>query len=172
MPYIIKPVEDGFKVCKQDDKKVCFSKKGLPKNRAKKQMAAIGISESTGGAAVEGYGKDKFIAQLDRLKFSPEAYLMVAKRVAKREGYDPEKVSFAMNNDNKLRYDSPDGPVYFGKAGYGDYIIWLFEERNNNVPKGFADQKRRVFRKSHGAMTKKYNLGKYSANELAINILW
>jgi hypothetical protein len=123
-------------------------------------------------AAIEGYGKDKFMRQLEKVGFSPEAYLMVARRVAEREGYDPAKLDFASNNDNKLVYDSPEGKRYFGKAGYGDYLLWLFEERNNSVPKGFADSKRYVFRKSHSAISKKYNLGKYSPNELAINILW
>jgi hypothetical protein len=119
-----------------------------------------------------GRSSDKFMRQLHQLKLSPEAYLEVAKAVAKREGYDPDRLEFALNNDNKLVYDSPEGKRYFGKAGYGDYIIYLYEERNNSVPQGFADKKRRVFRKSHGAMSKKYNLGKYSPNELAINILW
>jgi DNA adenine methylase len=45
MPYIIKEVIDGYKVCKKDDKSECFSKKGLPLKRAKKQMIAINISE-------------------------------------------------------------------------------------------------------------------------------
>lgn len=45
MPYTIKKVEDGYKVCKKDDKSVCFSKEGLPLERAKKQMTAINISE-------------------------------------------------------------------------------------------------------------------------------
>jgi hypothetical protein len=45
MPYMIKEVSDGYKVCKKDDKSECFSKKGLPLKRAKKQMTAINISE-------------------------------------------------------------------------------------------------------------------------------
>lgn len=45
MPYTIKKVKDGYKVCKKSDKTVCFSKKGLPLERAKKQMTAINISE-------------------------------------------------------------------------------------------------------------------------------
>lgn len=45
MPYIIKEVSDGYKVCKKDDKSECFSKKGLPLARAKRQMTAINISE-------------------------------------------------------------------------------------------------------------------------------
>ena len=45
MPYIIKEVTDGYKVCKKDNNSECFSKKGLPLKRAKKQMTAINISE-------------------------------------------------------------------------------------------------------------------------------
>jgi DNA adenine methylase len=42
---MIKEVIDGYKVCKKDDESECFSKKGLPLKRAKKQMTAINISE-------------------------------------------------------------------------------------------------------------------------------
>jgi hypothetical protein len=46
MPYELKKVKkDKFKVCKKDDKKICFSKKGLPKKTAVKQMYAIKASE-------------------------------------------------------------------------------------------------------------------------------
>jgi len=45
MPYTIKKVKDGYKVCKKNNKSECFSKKGLPLERAKKQMIAINISE-------------------------------------------------------------------------------------------------------------------------------
>jgi hypothetical protein len=322
MPYIIKKIDGGYKVCKVDEPNKCFSKKPIPKSRAIKQLRAIGMNEHKGGAIntddfVEGYGKpstgkpinnllynrikeevykknpkhslyrsaliqklyqseggqyeegglpkmnikkwfkqdwislndylrgdivpcgdnnakeyneyplcrpkaiadklskkeiktmieektkigekplktadvigredlnikptntgmgrfhiDKFIKQLMDIKLNPDIYLDVAKRVAKREGYDPDKLSLAVNNDNKLKYESPEGIKYFGKAGYGDYIIWSYLERNNEVPKGYADMKRNVFRKSHGAMSKKYDLGKYSPNELAIKVIW
>lgn len=49
MPYIIRPAtekgEKGFKVCKQDDRKRCFSKHPLPIETAKKQRTAIILSE-------------------------------------------------------------------------------------------------------------------------------
>lgn len=115
---------------------------------------------------------DKFIDQLIHMNFPPESYLQVAKRVAKREGYDPKKLSYANNNNNKLVYDSPEGKKYFGKAGYGDYIIWLFKENNDETKKGYADIKRNVFHKSHSKISDLYNLGKYSPNELALRILW
>lgn len=45
MPYIIKKVKTGFKVCKKNQSNVCFSKKGIPMKRAKKQLIAINLSE-------------------------------------------------------------------------------------------------------------------------------
>ena len=50
MAYIIKPSKEGnkkgYKVCKEEEKKKCFSKHPLPLERAKKQVKAILISES------------------------------------------------------------------------------------------------------------------------------
>jgi hypothetical protein len=48
MSYEIKKVtspKDTFKVCKQDDMKTCFSKRGLPYKNALGQMRAIILSE-------------------------------------------------------------------------------------------------------------------------------
>lgn len=45
MPYIVKNVADGYKVCKKDEPAKCFSKKPLPKERAVKQRIAIIISQ-------------------------------------------------------------------------------------------------------------------------------
>lgn len=119
-----------------------------------------------------GMGKDKFVKQLENLEFPVDTYLQIAKNIAAKEGYDPTKLSLANNNDNKLKYESPEGIKYFGKAGYGDYIIWSFKEQKGIVKKGYSDIKRNVFRKSHGEITKIHKLGKYSPNELAIKILW
>lgn len=45
MPYKIKKVARGYKVCKARNPKKCFSNHPLPLARAKKQMTAINISE-------------------------------------------------------------------------------------------------------------------------------
>jgi len=45
MPYTIKRVADGYKVCKETDTNTCFSKRGLPYDNALRQMRAIIISE-------------------------------------------------------------------------------------------------------------------------------
>ena len=47
MPYKIIPQKSvGYKVCRKDETSRCFSKKGLPYDRALAQMRAIIISEN------------------------------------------------------------------------------------------------------------------------------
>ena len=144
---------------------------GTEEFNVKPSLTGLGRDESRRLRSAPLHG-DKFVKQLKKVKLSVEDYLKEAKKLAKESGYDPNKISLAMNNDNKLKYETPDGIEYFGKAGYGDFIIWSHKERNKQVPLGTADKKRNTFRKSHGAMTKKYKLGKFSPNELAINIIW
>ncbi len=49
MPYILKEAQKegkkGFKVCKKDEPKKCFSKNPLPKETAQRQRTAIILSE-------------------------------------------------------------------------------------------------------------------------------
>lgn len=45
MPYLLKKIKNGYKVCKKDDSK-CFSKKPLTKSTATRQMKAIYANES------------------------------------------------------------------------------------------------------------------------------
>ena len=45
MPYIIKRVPRGYKVCKQSNTDMCFSRRPLPLSRAQKQRTAISLSE-------------------------------------------------------------------------------------------------------------------------------
>ena len=46
MPYeLVLSPDGGYKVCKLNDPKKCFSKKGIPKKRAVKQLKAIEMSE-------------------------------------------------------------------------------------------------------------------------------
>lgn len=54
MPYFIKKVKDGFKVCKTEEPKQCFSKKPLTKTKAKKQKTAIILSELKGSSKLVG----------------------------------------------------------------------------------------------------------------------
>lgn len=45
MPYFLKEVKDGYKVCKVFEANKCFSNKPLTKDNAEKQIKAIGINE-------------------------------------------------------------------------------------------------------------------------------
>jgi hypothetical protein len=95
-----------------------------------------------------------------------EEFLRKAKQAAKRTGYDPTKLSLATDGVHKLTYDSPEGIRHFGRRDYGDFIWYSKDDPM------IAEKKRKTFRLSHGKISKIYNLGKYSKNELAINILW
>jgi len=44
MPYIVKKVPGGYKICKKADVNRCFSKKPLTREMAIKQLKAIGWS--------------------------------------------------------------------------------------------------------------------------------
>ncbi len=50
MPYYIKKVKEGYKVCKKEQHDKCFSNKPLSLETAQKQMKAIGMNEHKGGA--------------------------------------------------------------------------------------------------------------------------
>lgn len=119
-----------------------------------KQLAEM--NKTVTGAGVE---------EPPNLMMPEKAYLKKAKSKAKASGYDPKKLMLCDDGKHKLDYDG----VKFGALGYGDHIIYSYLEKQGEVEKGLASKKRRVFRKSHGAMK---DSGKMSANQLAINILW
>jgi hypothetical protein len=56
MPYIIKKVKSGFKVCKKNKPSECYSKKGLTKKMAMKQRTAINLSELGLSKPMKGRG--------------------------------------------------------------------------------------------------------------------
>lgn len=95
-----------------------------------------------------------------------QEFLKAAKQAAKRTGYDPALLELSGDGTHKLVYKSPNGIRRFGRRGYGDFIYYSKFEPE------IAAKKRNTYRKSHGAITTKYGLDKYSPNELSINILW
>ena len=186
MPYFIKKVKDGYKVCLRSEPKKCFSTNGIPLENAIKQEHAIEMNEhfegegktKTGMLGLSDYAKsptfktDTFQKQLTSLGINPDDYLTTVKHLAKKYNYDPDKISFCLDGKHKIVYDSERGPVKFGAVSYGDFIIWKFLEKHGKAPKGLADTKRAVFVKSHKAMVKDYGVGDLSPNTLAIRILW
>jgi len=169
MPYSLVEFPDGYRV-QTDGTGEFHSTDAMPLARAKRQLTALNISLK--GGAVQR--NPKFYKQLRDADIDPMAYLKKARAFAKRMNYDPKDLDFADNDVNKLQIKAPDGSIRrFGRVGYGDFLIWSHKEARGEVPKGYADQKRRVFRKSHIAMSKKRGItDEYAPNNLAINILW
>lgn len=99
-------------------------------------------------------------------------YLKQARAKARKFGYDPSALTLAEDGVHKLCIEHDGKKICFGRAGYGDFLIWTRLEREGMAPKGTAQQKRRVFRKSHSAMKGDWKSNPYSKNNLALNILW
>ena len=93
-------------------------------------------------------------------------FLKDAKRQALASGYNPDFLELAKDGKHKLTYHSPEGVRHFGLLGYGDYLYYKRYEPE------IAKTKRFRFRTSHKEISRIHHLGKYSPNELAINILW
>jgi len=109
-----------------------------------------------------------FIKQLKELKIPVSQYLTIAKDRAKKAGYNPELLTISKNKIYKLNYDG----VNFGRVGYGDFIIWSILESRGQVEKGYAEQKRNVFQKSHSQIKGNWKNDPKSKNNLALKINW
>jgi hypothetical protein len=94
------------------------------------------------------------------------------KLLAKDTGYDPSKVEMSEDENHKCVYHSPDGDVYFGKVGYGDFIIYSWLEQQGEEEEGFAEMKRDAYLARATKIKGDWKENKFSPNNLAINLLW
>ena len=127
------------------------------------------------GAALRARGhsvRPKLDAELKNIGMTPTEYLRQAKANARMHQYNPDVLTFADNGKSKLKYDSPEGPRYFGRVGYRDYIMWHHLAKTGKMKAAVAEGKKRAFRESHEEISERYQLGKHSPNELALKILW
>lgn len=100
-------------------------------------------------------------------------YLQEARKRAKAAGYDPERLTLDTETDSKLVYTTSDGrKSRFGKKGYGDFILWSHAERVGDVPKGTAQMKQSVYKKSHSKIKGNWKKDPYSPNMLSLKINW
>ena len=100
-----------------------------------------------------------------------DAYLATARKKARDAGI-AGKITYAPR-PHKLMIETPDGRVVrFGRQGYGDHLLWSKAEKEGKVPKGTADEKRRLYRARATKIKGDWKKDKYSPNNLAINILW
>ena len=140
----------------------------------KSKLRPLGDLQESGLDRIQGSGLKgtKFYEELKSYGISPEAYLKQMKIWAKKSGYDEKQLTLATNDKNKLRILTVEGTKHFGRVGYKDYYIYKHLEKKKLVKKGYAKIMRDRFRKSHGAISKRRKLGRNSANELSIRILW
>jgi hypothetical protein len=128
-----------------------------------------GLADIKTGEGIKGA---KFDEELRRYGINPTDYLNQMKKWAKASGYDEKQLTLDNNDKNKLRIMTEEGTKHFGRVGYKDYYIYRHLEKEKKVKKGYAKIMRDRFRKSHGAISKKRKLGRNSANELSLRILW
>lgn len=122
---------------------------------------------------LRGGAKVDFTQELKAVGLSPTAYLREARKRAKASGYDASELQFAEDGVHKLVMTDPEGSrTKFGRVGYKDHLMWSRLEKSGSVPKGTASAKRERFQVSHRAMKGNWKTNPYSANWLAIRILW
>lgn len=114
-----------------------------------------------------------FAAQLRYAGLSPKEYLASAKARAKAAGYDENAVAFSTRPLSKLQITAPSGKItHFGRAPYGDFLIYQQLERQGKFPAGFAEQKQRAFHASHSRIRGAWRDDAFSPNSLALAINW
>jgi hypothetical protein len=141
------------------------------------QPIARGITDlgAIANVALEGAGKSKFMAQLNKAGLSPSVYLKKAQKKAKDAGYGngAKLLGFATDGTHKLAMPNEDGKmVLFGRVGYGDHLIWSHLEETNRAPQGTASMKQNVFQKSHSKIKGDWKADPFSPNNLALKVLW
>ena len=134
---------------------------------------ARGITDLGGvfNVGLEGKGglhpSEAFAAQLKRLGVSPSVYLEEAKKKADALGLAGNMLGFSNDDRHKLQMPNVSGKmIKFGAVGLGDYILYTLQK----------DPEAEEHRKSYLARATKIkgNWAKdpYSANSLAIGVLW
>jgi len=118
-------------------------------------------------------GNPKFERQLKKAGLDTSSYLAEARRRAKIHHYPYKLLGFATDGEHKLAIPDENGRVVsFGRVGYGDHLIYSHMEKAGSVASGTADKKQSVFHKSHSKIKGDWKSNPFSANNLALKILW
>jgi hypothetical protein len=143
MPYDIRKVENGFKVCKKGTQK-CFSKEPIPYERAVKQRKAIGLSGSGISdyvIAIPSYDRVEVIQQktlpllLSRGVSSTSIYIFVANKQEEKKYKDAissDKYNKIIVGKKGISYQRNFIIDYFPED---QYIIFIDDDINNVVIK-------------------------------------
>lgn len=96
----------------------------------------------------------------------------MARQYAKKAGYEPLKLEFSSRKEYKLMYDNR---YHFGRAPYGDFLIYTLLAQLKAAPKytsAYAASKRASYLARSADIPGDWKDDKYSANNLARRILW
>jgi hypothetical protein len=111
--------------------------------------------------------------QLEEMGLSPVTYLRRIRASAREAGYDARDISLATDGVHKIVAIAPNGTAYYaGAVGYGDFHIWSMLEARGDVPRGTAETKRRLYRARATKIRGKWYENPFSANSLALSLLW
>jgi len=110
-----------------------------------------------------------FKTQLEQQGINPSEYLRIARSTAYHSvgKYNPAQLYFSSDDTHKLEYHLPNKIIRFGRAGYGDFIIYSFLERLGREA-GLAGNKRYLYlQRARGQAG-----DKNSPSRLSLRILW
>ena len=110
----------------------------------------------------------KVIDFLETKNIEPEEYLLLARRSAKKHGYDPDLLHLSDKANYKLMYDG----IYFGANLYNDYIIYTLLHRQGKITLEYVNNRRKSYLARSGGIEGDWKNDKLSTNNLARNILW
>jgi hypothetical protein len=138
-------------------------------------LNAHGLENFEGGKKAETAtrGNPKLERQLAKAGLDTSSYLEEARRRAKIHHYPYKLLGFATDGIHKLAIPDENGRVVsFGRIGYGDHLIYSQMEKAGSVASGMADKKQNTFHKSHTKIKGDWKKNPFSANMLALKILW
>lgn len=137
MSYEIRKVQKGYKVCEEDGDK-CFSKRPLPKAKAKKQLRALYAAKTTKPKikmfermdGSESTNKGRFTARVQKDTSMPLSFSGskrdVANFIASNTGMDPLMVLKQIHSKNPSTFGTPAVAISFPEKMTGAGLFdWL-----------------------------------------------
>ena len=105
---------------------------------------------------------------LESKNIEPDEYLLIARRTAKNNGYDPELLHLSYKPKFKLMYNN----IYFGANLYNDYILYQLLHKQGKFTLEYINNRRKSYLTRSGAIEGDWKNDILSKNNLARNILW
>lgn len=164
---LCRPIAIAKSLTKDQIEKMIEEKNKL-KEKHLKSKDVLGTDAYNIKSTLTGMGKEQnFEKQLNKIGFNTEKYLKLAQFVAKKRGYDPEKLTISDDGIHKLDYDG----TKFGRVNYNDKLIYTWLELNGKIERGTTKKKFTNYRKRAKKVMEATN-NKYSPASLSYYIIW